>query len=95
MPRVHRVSFGLETCMFSPFQLHGESALRLAASAAMSALAQHGMSLQSMIHKHGLGLVILSAEVEYEAKLTFFSAHFYPDYLSAVSQQVVYDGIGQ
>jgi hypothetical protein len=74
VPRVHRVTFGLETCMFSPFQMHGESALRLAASAAMATLAQHEMSLQSMIHKHGLGLVILSADVEYDAKLTFFSA---------------------
>ncbi|HYH97664.1 hypothetical protein [Hyalangium sp.] len=74
MPRVHRATFGLETCMFSPHQMHAESALTLAASGAMAALAHNEMSLQSMIQKHGLGLVVLSADVEYDSRLTFFSA---------------------
>lgn len=60
--------------MFSPHQMHPESALRFAASAAMEALARQEMSLQSMLQKHGLGLVIVGAEVDYEGKLTFFSA---------------------
>jgi hypothetical protein len=74
VPRSHRVTFGLETCMFSAHQMHPETALRLAASAAMEALARQEMSLQSMIMRHGLGLVIASANVEYEGALTFFSA---------------------
>lgn len=74
MPRSHRVTFGLETCMFSPYQMHPESALRLTASAAMDGLARQEMSLQWMLRKHGLGLVILGADVDYEGELTFFSA---------------------
>ena len=74
MSQAHRVSFGLETCMFSAHQMHPESALRFTANAAMEALAQQDMSLQSMLQKHGLGLVIVGADVEYEGKLTFFSA---------------------
>jgi len=73
MPRNHRMTFGLETCMFSAHQMHPESVLRFGASAAMEAIAQQDMSLQSMIMKHGLGVVIVGAEVEYEEKLTFFS----------------------
>jgi len=60
--------------MFSPHQMHPECSLRYAASAAMEALARQGSSLQSMLHEHGLGLVIVASEVDYEEEaLTFFS----------------------
>jgi hypothetical protein len=74
MPRIHRTSFGLETCMFSAHQMHGEAALHLGASAAMGALAAQDMSLQSMIMGHGLAVVIVGAEIDYEDHLNFFSA---------------------
>jgi acyl-CoA thioesterase FadM len=74
VPRVHRGEFGLDTGMFSVHQMHPEVALRLASSVAMAGLAQQKMSLQSMITKHGMGLVIMSADIDYRHPLTFFSA---------------------
>jgi acyl-CoA thioesterase FadM len=76
MPRLHQAEFGLDTGMFSVHQMHPEVALRLAGSVGLGGLARQGPSLQSMITEHGLGLVIMSAEVVYHRELTFFSAPF-------------------
>jgi acyl-CoA thioesterase FadM len=74
MPRVHYGESGLDTGMFSVHQMHPEVALRLASAAALGGLAAHEMSLQNMITKHGMGLVIIRADVDYPNPMTFFSA---------------------
>ncbi|MEJ3750697.1 hypothetical protein WEI85_46515 [Actinomycetes bacterium KLBMP 9797] len=74
MPRVHCGESGLDTGMFSVHQMHPEVALRLAGAVALGGLAAQDMSLQSMITKFGMGLVIMRADIDYPAPLTFFSA---------------------
>lgn len=88
MSNVRQSGFGLDTGMFSVHQLHPEMALRCAGSATARPVSQ-GMSLQSLITDHDMGLVVVSNEVTYLRPLTFFSA---PSLLSGADVRLRADG---
>jgi acyl-CoA thioesterase FadM len=73
---VHRMESGLDTGMFSVHQMHPETALRLAHSAGLGGLAKHNRSLQTMIEKYDISLVVVRVSVDYRRELTFLSTPF-------------------